>query len=112
MARRIGKLNPPYFSVIFTSERTDVDNSGYAVAAARMEELATVQPGYLGIESARGADGVGITVSYWSSLEAIRAWREHAEHRVTQEMGKSHWYQWYRLRIARVEAEAAFERQG
>lgn len=52
---------PPYYAVIFTSERTDVDE-GYAAMAERMLALARTQPGFLGVESAR--DGVGITVSY------------------------------------------------
>jgi heme-degrading monooxygenase HmoA len=62
---------PPYYAVIFTSLRTEGDN-GYAETALRMLELAREQPGYLGFETARG--GLGISVSYWESPEAIRAW--------------------------------------
>ncbi len=65
--------------------------------------LAATQPGYLGIETARGADGFGITVSYWETPEAIRDWKEHAEHLVAQEQGVNHWYEHYELRVARVE---------
>jgi heme-degrading monooxygenase HmoA len=100
---------PPYYAVIFTSLRSPADPEGYAVTAERMVELAREQPGYLGIESARGDDGLGITVSYWSSLEAIRAWREHAEHRLAQENGRTKWYTRYSLRIARVERAWEFE---
>lgn len=100
---------PPYYAVIFTSLRSPADSEGYAVTAERMVELAQQQPGYLGIESARGDDGLGITVSYWSSLEAIRAWREHAEHRLAQESGRTKWYTRYSLRIARVERAWEFE---
>lgn len=63
-------LEPPYFAVIFTSVRTQGDG-GYGEMAERMEELASEQPGFLGIESARGPDGLGITVSYWASRDAI-----------------------------------------
>jgi heme-degrading monooxygenase HmoA len=94
---------PPYFAVIFTSQRTGEDGAEYARTAARMEELARQQPGFLGIESARDAEGVGITVSYWSSLEAIRAWREDAEHRLAQQLGRDRWYQWFQLRVCRVD---------
>ena len=93
---------PPYYSVIFSAQRTSGE-SGYAHMAERMVELAANQPGYLGVESARGADGFGITVSYWTSLDAIAAWRRQAEHRVAQETGKSLWYGHYELRIACVE---------
>src|SRR5271169_5902052 len=93
---------PPYYAVIFTSARTEGD-WGYNETAARMEELAKEVPGYLGIESARGADGFGITVSYWASEEAIRDWKANMEHRAAQEAGKSTWYAGYSIRIAKVE---------
>ena len=93
---------PPYYAVIFSSLRTEGE-AGYAAMADRMVELAREQPGFLGVESARGADGFGITVSYWASEEAIRAWRAHAEHRIARETGRSTWYQHYELRVAKVE---------
>ena len=93
---------PPYYAVIFSSLRTPGDE-GYAAMADRMVELAQHQPGFLGVESARGTDGFGITVSYWTSLEAIAHWRAHAEHRVAQETGKAQWYDHYALRVALVE---------
>ena len=103
--------NSPYYAVIFTSRRTDLDAEGYAATAERMVQLASEQPGFLGVESARGTDGLGITVSYWDSLDSIRRWREHAEHRLAQRDGKAKWYASYRLRVCRVEAEFQFERE-
>jgi heme-degrading monooxygenase HmoA len=93
---------PPYFAVIFTSRRTAVDE-GYGPTAERMMELAAQQPGYLGVESARGADGLGITVSYWRALEDIAAWRRQLEHADARDAGRARWYTHYELRIARVE---------
>jgi heme-degrading monooxygenase HmoA len=93
---------PPYYAVIFTSQRTDVE-AGYGDMAERMVALAAEQPGYLGVEGARGADGLGITVSYWESLEAIAAWRRHAEHQIARDTGRERWYEQYALRIAKVE---------
>lgn len=93
---------PHYYAVIFSSLRTSGDN-GYGHTAERMVELAKTQPGYLGVESARGADGFGITVSYWESEEAIRNWKATAEHVIAQETGIRHWYEHYELRVAKVE---------
>ena len=93
---------PPYFAVIFTSERTEGDR-GYGSMSDRMVELASTQPGYLGIESARGANGLGITVSYWASEEAIANWKANTEHKVAQETGKKTWYTDYVVRVARVD---------
>src|SRR5262245_40311887 len=89
---------PPYYAVIFTSIRSPGDDDRYAETSDRMLELAREQPGYLGVESTRGEDGLGITVSYWSSLEAIRAWRQQAEHRLAQEQGRTKWYRRFALR--------------
>ena len=93
---------PPYYAVIFTSLRTEVDES-YGHMADAMVELAKQQPGYLGIESAR--DGLGITVSYWESLEAIRNWKENAQHQVAQKLGKEKWYTAFKTRICKVERD-------
>ena len=93
---------PPYYAVIFTSRRTDGDH-GYAAMAARMAELGATCPGFLGIESAHGADGVGITVSYWRDEAAILAWKRDAEHQRAQRGGQATWYAEYEVRVARVE---------
>ncbi len=79
-----------------------------AAMAERMMSLATEQPGFLGVESARGADGFGITVSYWESRAAIAAWKSHAEHLVAQRMGRETWYAAFRLRVCRVERDVVF----
>jgi heme-degrading monooxygenase HmoA len=98
---------PPYYAVVFTSVRTDAQHAEYAAMAARMVELASQQPGYLGVESARDEQS-GITVSYWQNLEAIRAWGRVAEHRVAQALGREAWYSSFRLRVCRVEEERMF----
>lgn len=94
--------DPPYYSVIFSSQRTSIEQ-GYGQMADRMLVLAAEQPGYLGVESVRGDDGFGITVSYWQNMQDIKRWRADAEHRIAQETGKSRWYEHFEVRIARVE---------
>ena len=94
---------PPYYAVIFTSVRTDLDTTEYADTAERMVELAQRQPGFLGVESAR--DEVGITVSYWRDEASIKAWKQQAEHREAQRLGRERWYADYRLRVAKVERD-------
>lgn len=95
---------PPYYAVIFSSIRTDGDN-GYYDTANRMVELASTQPGFLGFETAR--QEIGISVSYWDSLEAIQSWKENAEHREVQKRAKD-WYSSFRVRVCRVEKEYGF----
>jgi len=93
---------PPYYAVIFSSLGND-DIEGYAETAARMVELAALQPGFLGVESAR--EDLGITISYWSDLESIKKWKAHAEHLEAQKLGMDEWYSNYMTRIALVERD-------
>ena len=101
---------PPYFAVIFSSLRRELPGDGYGAMADRMEELAREQPGFLGIESARSPDGLGITISYWATLEEVAAWKRNTEHLVAQKLGREEWYRWFVLRVARVERATEFIR--
>jgi heme-degrading monooxygenase HmoA len=105
--RMIKTPKPPYYAVIFSSQRTEGDR-GYEKMAEKMVELASQQDGFLGVESSRDEE-LGITVSYWESLEAIKKWKDHSLHRVAQEKGKTVWYQKFSLRVCKVEREHFFE---
>ena len=96
----------PYYAVIFTSTQTKY-TKGYAEMADEMEALAKQQTGYLGVESARNE--VGITVSYWESLEAIKAWKTNTKHLFAQHKGRKEWYNWYNVKICKVEREYEFK---
>lgn len=101
---------PPYVAVIFTSRRTQGDN-GYAEMAEAMEALARDQPGYLGLESVREGDDLGITVSYWIDEHAARRWKQVAEHLGAQQLGREIWYRQYKVRIATVARDYGFSLQ-
>lgn len=95
----------PYYAVIFTTVRSEIDE-GYVEMAERMLDLARSQKGFLGEESVRNE--LGITISYWESLDDIRLWRENSEHKIAQRLGKERWYESYKLRVAKVERDSEF----
>ncbi len=97
----------PYYAVIFTSTKNDVENN-YSEIASKMVELAATQKGFLGVESARNE--IGITVSYWENLEDISNWKNNAEHLIAQQLGKEIFYQSYTIRICKVEKEYSFKK--
>lgn len=101
--------SPPYYAVIFTSLRTEDEGQQYTVAAQRMVELASEQSGFLGMESSR--EGLGITVSYWDSLESIKNWKMNAEHATARELGREHWYRTFKVRICLVERDYDWEKK-
>lgn len=93
---------PPYWVVVFTAQRKDADPE-YEAMGARMFELASAQPGFLGIESAHDAEGFAVTAVYYADEASIRAWKKNAEHLDAQRLGKERWYAHYEVRVARVE---------
>ncbi len=89
-------------AVIFIAQRTSEDAAGYAKAAAAMDALASQQQGYIGMDSVRGADGLGITVSYWATDADAKSWRDHGEHALIRDAGRDRWYSEYSLHVAEV----------
>jgi len=96
---------PPYYAVIFTSQKSE-DDGGYSQMAQRMVELADLAEGFLGMETARNE--TGITVSYWRDLESIKKWKENTEHLLAQKLGREKWYTNYKTRICKVERDYEF----
>ncbi len=101
----------PYYAVIFTAKRTSGEDKEYGEMDEAMAKLSEKQPGYLGIESVRSEDGVGITVSYWQDEASIKAWKAVAEHLIAQKSGREKWYEWYNIRIAKVERGYSFSKE-
>ncbi|HXS73100.1 MAG TPA: antibiotic biosynthesis monooxygenase [Rhodanobacteraceae bacterium] len=102
---------PPYYAVIFSSRRRLRENDGYDGTSERLVALVRDQPGFLGVESARGDDGLGITVAYFESEDAIAAWKRNTEHAPARERGRAEWYEGYEIRVARVERAYGWRRE-
>ena len=99
---------PPYYAVIFSSLRTD-NNAGYTETNALMNQLVIQQDGFLGMESAQSE--IGVTISYWRDLAAIKTWKENLLHKDTQKKGQQLWYSQYKVRIAKVKRDYEFQKQ-
>ncbi|MGB5500176.1 MAG: antibiotic biosynthesis monooxygenase [Maribacter sp.] len=100
-------MKKPYYAVIFTNTRTEEDD-GYSEMAQKIEDLARQQTGFVDFESAR--EKIGISVSYWESLEDIANWKANTDHLFAQQKGISDWYKWYKVRICLVEREYEFNK--
>jgi heme-degrading monooxygenase HmoA len=93
---------PKTIAVIFVAQRSLDDEVGYHAAAKEMDALAAAQLGYVGIDSVRGTDGLGITVSYWADEAAAKNWRDHPRHTAIRDQGRGKWYTFYDLHVAQV----------
>ena len=103
-------IPPGSVAVIFMSKRNDL--TGYDEAVAEMRAAAKAFSGYVGLWSARGEDGVGITVSYWANDEAARAWKADPGHAAIREQGRARWYDWYEMAIATVTRGYGWKKPG
>lgn len=95
---------PPYHAVIFTSQRTSIDD-GYTELNDELYAEAQQFDGYIGADSLRNAEGYGVAVLYWRNADSIRKWAQYAKHIRAKQLGKEQWYEGYRVRIAVVERE-------
>lgn len=100
---------PPYYIAVFTSQRTGVDDDSFAAMVERMVEIVRQQVGFLAMESAEGADGIGIVVAYWKDDESIKKWKLQMEHRDAQRLGRERWLKRYRVRVGKVERAYGFD---
>lgn len=103
-------FEPPYIAVVFTSTRSEFDDS-YGDMSNHMVELVKGVDGFLGMDSVRGADGRGITVGYFRDDEALKTWRENLEHRQAMQLGRENWYDEYSLHVTRVERSYTWTRE-
>ena len=101
-------MQTSHYAIIFSSTLSGIEEKEYSAMAQRMEDLAQSAPGFLGIESARNSEGFGLTVSYWASLDNVKAWKAQLDHQEAQRLGRERWYQSYTVRIARVEQAYSF----
>jgi heme-degrading monooxygenase HmoA len=102
------------FLVVFRNrKRAGIEASAYEADAARMEELARDQPGFVSFKSYAAEDGEVIALSEWESEEAAMAWRRNPEHDAIQAKGQAEYYESYTLfacadpRIRRFERSKA-----
>ena len=99
--------SPPYYAIVFTSLRTEGDN-GYKEMSDRMNALAEMQPGFLGQETVR--EELGVSVSYWKTLEDVRNWKQKSEHLVAQQKGKDIWFTAFKVRVCLVERDYGWQK--
>ena len=97
-------LDQPHYAVIFTAHKSQITQEYKAMSAA-LDTAIQQSPGYLGQDH-----HTTITVSYWKDLESIHIWRQHSQHLVAQQKGKQEWYDWYKVRICKVERAYRFGR--
>ncbi len=88
------------YAVIFKAKIKKLDEE-YAQVATRMKELALEQYGCLEFVSVIEGENE-IAISYWENEDDIKIWKNDPEHILTQELGKTKWYESYKVQIVEV----------
>lgn len=78
--------------------RPDLDVSDYEATGARMVELVSQVPGFLGMDYAE-VEGGELLVARFDSHEALEAWRTHPEHLEAQRAGRERFFAHYRIEV-------------
>ena len=96
--------------ILFRSRLREDAGPGYQDMAVEMLETARTMPGFIDYKRFTADDGERLTVVRWQDEETLRAWREHARHRVAQRMGREQWYAEYHIEVADIRRSRDWER--
>jgi len=91
-------------AVIFEVQPHADRRGAYLDAAERLQPLLAQIDGFLSIERFESLTQPGkiLSISFWRDDDAVRRWRNVAEHRRVQGAGRQTIFAEYRLRVARV----------
>ncbi len=98
------------YVVIFLSTRKLDDGKLYSEWSEKMERLVKTIDGYVnhfGFRDSTSRDGV--TVSYFTSLDAISQWKQLDDHKVAQQMGRDTFYEEYSVQVCEVLRDYGFK---
>jgi heme-degrading monooxygenase HmoA len=91
------------FVVIFRAKIAKLDDE-YNKVAQRLRDLALTEFGCLEFHAlTEGNDEIAL--SYWPDQDKIRAWKQHSDHLIAQELGKKDWYESYSVQVCEVKRQ-------
>jgi heme-degrading monooxygenase HmoA len=95
------------FAVIFRANPAAQD-ALYSQTVETMRALAFEKYGCVEFITATEKDGQEIAISYWEDEASILRWRKDAEHTLAQELGRTQWYDSYRVQVLEIKREYSY----
>ena len=80
----------------------------YLALVERMNELARTMPGYISHKGFFADDSERVTVVEFDSMDSLRGWRMHPEHREAQRLARERYYESYSVQVCEVVRESRF----
>lgn len=118
--RRTPKVNLIYFSegkiktmivILFRSRLTSAAGEDYARMNDELADYVKTMPGFLAVKSFKAEDGERLTIVWWRDRESLQQWRRDMRHMEAKKLGRSKWYEYYKIEIAEIYRQSEFERQ-
>src|SRR4051794_23312272 len=94
-------------AVIFEVWPADGRRDEYLDIAASLRPVLTQIDGFISVERFESLTEPGklLSLSFWRDEQAVKAWRQVAEHRMAQAKGRGGVFRDYRLRVAAVDRD-------
>ena len=91
-------------AVIFEVWPGEGHRDAYLDIAAGLRPELEIMDGFISIErfASLSEDGKLLSLSVWRDEAAVKAWREHVDHRAAQAKGRYELFANYRLRVADI----------
>jgi heme-degrading monooxygenase HmoA len=96
---------------IFRSRLRPENEKEYAEWATRIHDLAVTMPGFISIKTFAAEDGERVSIVEFESQEAVRHWRDQADHREAQELGRKAFYSEYRIQVCQPIRDYSFPKK-
>ena len=94
--------------VVFRSRIRSEFTDEFQALADRMLMLCRTMPGFLSYKVYRNDDGERVSIHEWDTAEHLRAWREHPEHLISQQLGRERYYEEYTSYVTDSPRESRF----
>lgn len=100
--------------MIFTIFRSRLDPAqagNYVEVAKAMKVLVEKMPGLVSHKTFESKDGERLTVVEFADEESHNAWRDLPAHRNAMELGRTRFYEEYKVQICELKRESSFRRE-
>lgn len=96
--------------VLFRSKLAAGASEEHGAMAAELVARAQGMPGFVDFTIFRGTDGEDLLVVHWDSMDALKVWSADTQHIIAKRLGREKWYEYFKVEIAEVTRNYAFDR--
>ncbi len=96
---------------VFRSRLDPAQAESYAAMSKNMAALVSEMPGLISYKTFEAKDGERVTIVEFADEESHNRWRDNKQHRVAMGLGKSKFYEQYKVQVCEMLRESVFTRE-